>query len=56
MSTTNLALLVAVERLKIALRKFTEHACSFNCDAESACTCKAHQMYRNVLTELEKLE
>jgi hypothetical protein len=44
-------------RLREALTEQTERACRFNCDAESACECPAHQDYRAALgRKVERLE
>lgn len=33
-----------------------EQACRFNCDAESSCSCAAHNLYRAALAEIQRLQ
>lgn len=37
------------------LATLVEQLCSFNCDAESGCTCQAHRLYRSGLPRDEML-
>ena len=39
-------------RVSDLLRNTVEQHCSFNCDAESSCTCEAHLAYRRAMTDL----
>ena len=45
-----------LQGLREALTANTERACRFNCDAESACGCPAHQTYRAALSAARSQE